>query len=78
MNNIQNEDSVLEAYTQTDFNIQYTIPMNSFAKSIAFSGLVNNMFNSDIVSNGADFGGGFVVFYPQAGANFLLGATLNF
>jgi iron complex outermembrane receptor protein len=78
MNNIQNEDSVLEAYTQTDFNIQYTIPMNSFVKSIAFSGLVNNMFNSDIVSNGADFGGGFVVFYPQAGANFLLGATLNF
>lgn len=91
MGNIDSETSVLDSYTQTDFNIQYTINMNSFIKSIELSGLVNNIFDADIVSNGYFYtfdddysnpgtittieGAGY---YPQAGINFLLGATVNF
>ncbi len=91
MGNIDSEGSVLDSYTQTDFNIQYTINMNSFIKSIELSGLVNNIFDADIVSNGYFYtfdddysnpgtittieGAGY---YPQAGINFLLGATVNF
>lgn len=91
MGNIDSETSVLDSYTQTDFNVQYTINTNSFVKSIVLSGLVNNIFDADIVSNGYFYtydddwsnpgsvttieGAGF---YPQAGINFLLGATVNF
>jgi len=89
--NIDSEASVLDSYNQTDFNIQYTINTNSFIKSIVFSGLVNNIFDQELVTNGYFFtfdddfsnpgtittveGAGF---YPQAGINFLLGATINF
>ncbi|SIS40799.1 iron complex outermembrane recepter protein [Zobellia uliginosa] len=78
MNNIHNEDSVLDWYSQTDFNIQYQIDVNTFIKSITLSGLVNNIFDSKFVSNGADYGGGDIYYYPQAGTNFLLGATVRF
>ncbi|CAZ95396.1 TonB-dependent receptor [Zobellia galactanivorans] len=78
MNNIHNEDSVLDWYSQTDFNIQYQIDVNTFVKSITLSGLVNNIFDSKFVSNGADYGGGYIYYYPQAGTNFLLGATVRF
>lgn len=91
MGNIDAESSVLDAYTQTDLNFQYEIPFNGFLKSIVFSGLVNNLFDADIVSNGYfftfddDFSNPGVIttiegagYYPQAGINFLLGATLNF
>ncbi len=91
MGNIDSEGSVLDAYSQTDFNMQYVIETNAFIKSITLSALVNNIFNAQYVSNGYFFtyddtwsapgqtttieGAGY---YPQAGTNFLLGATLNF
>ncbi len=91
MGNIDAESSVLEGYSQTDFNVQYGIKTNSFIKSIVLSGLINNIFNAQYVSNGYFFtydddfsnpgtittieGAGY---YPQAGINFLLGATINF
>ena len=91
MGNIDSDGSVLEAYSQTDLNVQYTWNTNSFIKSIVFSGLVNNLFDESIVSNGYfftfddDFSNPGTVttiegagYYPQAGINFLLGATLNF
>ncbi|WP_419212862.1 TonB-dependent receptor [Maribacter sp. X9] len=78
MNNIDSDISKLEAYSQTDFNVQYQINCDGFLKSIVFSGLLNNIFNSKFVSNGADYGGGYVYYYPQAGTNFLVGATVNF
>ncbi|MEP0133622.1 MAG: TonB-dependent receptor [Eudoraea sp.] len=91
MGNIDAEGSVLEDYSQTDLNIQYTFITNSFIKSIVLSGLINNVFNAKFVSNGYFFtydddfsnpgtittieGAGY---YPQAGINFLIGATFNF
>ena len=91
MGNIDSEGSLLDSYSQTDFNVQYVVETNAFVKSIVFSGLVNNIFDADIVSNGYfftyddDFSNPGTVttiegagYYPQAGINFLLGATLNF
>ncbi|MRI01908.1 TonB-dependent receptor [Kriegella sp. EG-1] len=91
MGNIDAESSTLDAYSQTDINVSYEIPMNSFAKSIVLSGLINNIFNAEYESNGYfytyddDFsvpgtittieGAGY---YPQAGINFLLGASIFF
>ncbi|MDT0620170.1 TonB-dependent receptor [Croceitalea vernalis] len=91
MGNIDAEASILEAYSQTDFNVQYELKCNGFLDSIVLSGLVNNIFNAKFESNGYfftfddDFSNPGTVttiegagFYPQAGTNFLVGATLNF
>ena len=91
MGNIDSENSVLEAYSQTDLNIQYQWNTNTFIKNIRLSALLNNVFNAKYVSNGYFFtydddfsnpgtittveGAGY---YPQAGINFLLGAQINF
>jgi len=91
MGNIDARGSKLDAYSQTDINVQWEIKTNSFIKSIVLSGLVNNIFDEKYVSNGYFFtfddtwsnpgttttieGAGY---YPQAGTNFLLGATFNF
>ncbi|MBO0321296.1 TonB-dependent receptor [Muricauda sp. CAU 1633] len=91
MGNIDSESSTLDSYSQTDFNVQYVIETGSFVKSIVLSGLVNNIFDADIVSNGYfytyddDFSNPGTIttiegagYYPQAGINFLVGATVNF
>ena len=87
MSNTDTDASILDAYFTTDFNITYEIKMNTVLKSIVFSGLVNNILNEKYVSNGYTYldswstpGNTFEVqgYYPQAGTNFLLGATVNF
>lgn len=91
MGNIDAEASVLEAYSQTDFNIQYELDFNSWVDSIVFSALVNNIFDAEYESNGYfftfddDFSNPGTVttvegagYYPQAGIHFLLGANLRF
>lgn len=87
LSNTDTEASKLDSYFTTDFNITYEINMNSIVKSIVFSGLLNNIFNEKYVSNGYTYvdswstpGSSFEVqgYYPQAGTNFLLGATVNF
>jgi iron complex outermembrane receptor protein len=72
-------ESKLESYFVNDFNINYEIkPKGLFFKSITLSALANNIFNKKYVSNGVDYGGGYIYYYPQATANFLVGATLRF
>ncbi|MGI9548107.1 MAG: TonB-dependent receptor [Flavobacteriaceae bacterium] len=91
MGNIDSENSKLDAYSQTDLSVQYEIKTSGFLKSVTLTGLVNNLFDSEYESNGYFFtfdddfsdpgtittieGAGY---YPQAGINFLLGATFVF
>ncbi|NHF58714.1 TonB-dependent receptor [Flavobacteriaceae bacterium TP-CH-4] len=91
MGNIDSDASVLEAYSQLDFNVQYVWNIDAFIDSITFSGMINNVANEDIISNGYfytfddDFSDPGTIttvegagYYPQAGRNFLLGATIRF
>lgn len=87
LSNTDTDASKLDSYFTTDFNITYEIKMNRILKSIVISGLVNNILNEKYVSNGYTYldswstpGNTFEVqgFYPQAGTNFLIGATLSF
>ncbi|MGQ7946272.1 TonB-dependent receptor [Flavobacterium sp. WC2509] len=78
LNNIDDNSGKLKDYFVNDLNATYEIKMNSIFKSIVINVLANNIFNVDYVSNGADYGGGYVYYYPQAGANFLAGLTLKF
>lgn len=91
MGNIDAQSSKLAAYFVNDLNISYQVDTKSVFKSIQFSALINNIFDLQYESNGYfytfddDFtnlgsvstveGAGF---YPQAGINFLLGATCKF
>lgn len=78
LNNIDDVSGKLKDYFVNDLNASYEIKMNSVFKSIGINVLVNNIFNVDYVSNGADYGGGYVYYFPQAGVNFLTGLTLKF
>jgi len=92
MGNTENPESKLDSFFVNDLNVTYTIETDVFFKSIVFTGLVNNIFGEEYVSNGYfgsfDFDdpdsptgtstGFFSGFYPQATTNFLAGVTLNF
>jgi iron complex outermembrane receptor protein len=90
MSNIEAGKSRLEAYSQTDFNLQYRWQPKRWIREIALTLLVNNIFDAKFSSNGYfytfddDFSNpGSVTtiegvgFYPQAGINFLAGATFR-
>lgn len=78
LSNNDGKESKLKSYFINDFNLSYELKPKSVFKSIIISGLLNNIFDVDYVSNGADYGGGYVYYYPQAGINFLAGVTLKF
>lgn len=91
MGNIDSDASVLKGYSHTDLNAQYTWNPSHTFKEISLNLLVNNLFNNLFVSNGYfftyddDFSSPGTVttiegagYYPQAGTNFLLGATFSF
>ena len=91
MGNTDAINSKLESYFVNDFNISYQINPNRIFKAIVISGLVNNIFDVEYISNGYYYtyddtwsspgqvktldGAGY---YPQATRNFLLGLTLKF
>ena len=85
------EKSRLDAYSQTDFNLQYRIPAEGWFPDTTLTLLVNNLFDAKFSSNGYfytfddDFSNPGVIttvegvgYYPQAGIHFLAGATLRF
>ncbi|TXI66579.1 MAG: TonB-dependent receptor, partial [Flavobacterium sp.] len=89
LGNIDSKQSVLDYYTNTDLNVSYDWKINRGIKSIVFSGLINNIFDEEYESNGYfytyddDSSGSPITYegtgyYPQAGINFLVGATLKF
>ncbi|UOP32603.1 hypothetical protein, partial [Flavobacterium psychrophilum] len=61
-----------------NFHLSYVIEPKKIVKAIEISFLANNIFDTQYISNGADYGGGYVVYFPQAGANILAGLTLKF
>ena len=91
MGNIDSEASTLDSFFVNDLNVVYELRDIPVFKSIVFNALVNNIFDVKYVSNGYFFtydddfsipgeittieGAGY---YPQAGINFLAGATLKF
>lgn len=77
MSNNELSASKLDDYFVNDLNLNYTIKTKSIFKSIIFSGLINNIFNKEYSSNGYMWGTT-PYYFPQAGTNFLLGATLKF
>ncbi|WP_026302496.1 TonB-dependent receptor [Psychroflexus tropicus] len=90
MGNIDSEVSLLDSFFTNDLNIVYEWNEVPLFKSIVFTGLVNNVFDVEYESNGYFFTFDFeneqgqtqtgqgAGFYPQAGINFLVGATLKF
>lgn len=78
LNNIQDEDSSLKAYSILDFNASYEFKTKAIFKAILVNGLINNITGVKYNSNGADYGGGYYVYYPQATTNFLAGVTFKF
>jgi len=78
LNNIDDDNSKLDSYFVNDLNVIYTIKPNKIVKEIIFTGLVNNLFSEEYESNGADYGWGYIYYYPQATINFLAGVTLKF
>lgn len=77
LDNTQNDAAKLDAYFVNDLNAMYIWKPSSLVKEVAFSALVNNIFNVEYESNGYAFPG-FVAFFPQAGINFLTGVTVTF
>ncbi|AUS05614.1 TonB-dependent receptor [Pseudotamlana carrageenivorans] len=92
MGNTDNDDSKLVDYFVNDLSVTYEIIPKKIFRSIIISGLANNIFNREYVSNGY-FGsydytdlssptgtttGYYAGYYPQATANFLVGVNLKF
>lgn len=91
MGNIDTDNSKLDSYFIHDLNVSYEITPDKIFKSIVFNALINNIFNTEYISNGYYYsyddtwsvpgetitldGAGY---YPQATRNFLIGATLKF
>lgn len=85
MSNLENEEALLESYLVNDFNIQYSWRTAPLFREVVFTGLINNIFGEEYVSNGYYYtydyegvtydGAGY---YPQATRNFLVGMTLKF
>ena len=92
MSNIETEASRLESYFVNDFNVQYSWKEVPLFKEVVFTGLVNNIFGVEYVSNGyyytydipnPEFSSGLQTYdgagyYPQATTNFLMGITMKF
>ena len=91
MGNTDALNSKLDSYFVNDFNVSYEINPNRIFKAIVISGLINNIFDVEYISNGYYYtyddtwsvpgqvktldGAGY---YPQATRNFLLGLTFKF
>jgi iron complex outermembrane recepter protein len=78
LSNIEDQNCKLKDYFIQDFQVSFVLQPKKIFKTIEFSLLANNIFNTLYISNGADYGSGYVVYFPQAGSNFLAGMTMRF
>ncbi len=77
MTNTDESAAKLDAYSVTNFNLSYELLPSKFCKSVTLSLLINNVFNTKYVASGT-FEDGAAAYFPQAEANFMLGASLKF
>lgn len=77
MNNIELPAAKLQDYFVNDLNVSYEIKPKSIFQSITLTGIVNNILDKQYVSNGYMYDI-YPYYYPQAGANFLIGLNLKF
>ena len=91
MSNVEAENSRLDSYFVNDLNLQYSWEDAWLFREIVLTGLVNNIFGEEYVSNGyyytfdipnEELPSGVQTldgagYYPQATTNFLLGLTLK-
>jgi iron complex outermembrane receptor protein len=91
MSNTDAVNSILDSYFVNNLNFSYKISSNTVFNEIIISGLINNVFDKEYISNGYYYtyddtwsipgqvktldGAGY---YPQATRNFLLGLSLKF
>ena len=91
MGNIDAENSILGSYFVNDLNFNLRITPKRIFSEIIVSGLINNVFDKEYVSNGYYYtyddnwsepgkvitldGAGY---YPQATRNFLIGVSMKF
>ena len=91
MGNTDAINSKLESYFINDLNFSFVLGSKNTFDSVIISGVVNNIFNKEYISNGYYYtyddtwsnpgqtktldGAGY---YPQATRNFLVGLTLKF
>ena len=78
LNNQEDVAAQLPDYWVNDLNFSYEIKPKTICRSIVISGLVANVLNKKYSSNGADYGGGYVYYYPQAGTHGLVGVSILF
>jgi iron complex outermembrane recepter protein len=78
MSNLNDKNSSLKDYFINDFNVSYQISGTKIFKTATINLLINNLLDVMYVSNGVDYGGGNIYYYPQAGTHFLLGLNLKF
>lgn len=78
-----NSDKTLDAYTVTDFRLDYILPVK-FAKEVKLHVLVANLFNEKYEPNGYTYSyiaGSKITenfYFPMAGTNFLAGVKISF
>ena len=91
MSNTDAVNSILDSYFVKNLNFSYKISSNTIFNEIIISGLINNVFDKEYISNGYYYtyddtwstpgqvktldGAGY---YPQATRNFLLGLSIKF
>jgi iron complex outermembrane receptor protein len=78
LNNEETTDARLPDYWVNDLNFSYEIKPKAVFSSVVFSGLLANVLDKKYSANGADYGGGAVFFYPQAGAHGFIGVSMLF
>jgi len=83
LDNTSNENKVIDPYFVNDLIFTYELE-SEFIQNVSFKLAVNNILNTQYASNGYTFNyifGGLIeenFYYPQAGTNFLLGASVSF
>ncbi len=84
LDNTMSEDAILQAYSVTNLNIHYCLPLPAHWPAITLRGQINNLFDAHYASNGGNWTCLFTDgtqystpwFYAQAGINFHAGFSI--